>query len=108
MNVKNLIKAAVVLGLLAYGASLRAEAATVTNAECQVNGKWKSIHQEGGVVWVDGKKAKVGKNNGQYMEATRDGITYSLTHSDDGDFVSWTGKRRANGNCNVAAQYNPQ
>lgn len=106
MNIKFALKAALVLGLIAYGASLRAHAAPV-NATCQ----GKEIHSEGGVVWVNGKKAKVVVNTGDYVEAQKGGITYSLAHTDAPDapdIVSWTGKGKKHGVCTVAAQYSPK
>lgn len=57
---------------------------------------------EGGPVFVDGKRAKLKKFNDNYFEAKDGGVTVSISVNPDGSqSVSYTGKGKANGICEV-------
>lgn len=73
------------------------------NATCPGN---IEVHaDEGGPIYINGKEATLKKFNDNYFEAKGSGITVSLTISPDGSpDVSYTGKNRANGVCELADQ----
>ncbi|MEC6742526.1 hypothetical protein [Pseudomonas qingdaonensis] len=73
------------------------------NATCPGN---IEVHaDEGGPIYINGKEATLKKFNDNYFEAKGSGITVSLTISPNGSpDVSYTGKNRANGVCELADQ----
>jgi len=65
---------------------------------------------QGGPVYVNGKEAKLKRSNDNYYEATdaKSGTVISITNKPDGSSdVSYTGKNRANGVCQVAHSSGP-
>ena len=57
---------------------------------------------EGGPIYINGKEGKLKKFNDNYFEAKGAGVTISLSINPDGSpAVSYTGKNRANGICEV-------
>lgn len=59
---------------------------------------------EKGVVYINGKKAKVKKFNENYFEAKGAGATISISwEGGSAPIVSYTGKHGANGICNITA-----
>lgn len=57
---------------------------------------------QGGPIYIDGKKGQLKKFNDNYYEAKGSGVTISLSVNPDGSTdVSYTGKNRANGICQV-------
>ncbi|WP_207633786.1 hypothetical protein [Paraburkholderia hospita] len=63
------------------------------------------VHADrGGPVYINGKQAKLKKFNDSYFEASRPGITVSLSINPDKSLsVSYTGTKRAHGICTVAS-----
>lgn len=61
------------------------------------------VHAEkGGPVYINGKQGQLKKFNDNYYESKGDGVTISLSINPDGTVdVSYTGKNRANGICEV-------
>ncbi|MFK3768185.1 hypothetical protein [Pseudomonas putida] len=60
---------------------------------------------EGGPVYINAKEAKLKKFSDAYYEAKGDGVTVSImVNPDESVGVSYTGKGRANGVCEVAEQ----
>lgn len=71
------------------------------NATCP--GKIEVHADEGGPVFLNGKKAKLKKSNDNYYEAKGAGITVSITINPDGSpNLSYTGKHVANGICELS------
>lgn len=61
---------------------------------------------EQGEVWFNTKKVHVEKYNGNYLEASKDGVTVSLTRDGGRDFsASYSGKRGGNGVCQQISEY---
>lgn len=55
---------------------------------------------EGGPAYINGEEAKLRRSNDSYYEATRGGVTVSISINPDGSAtVSYTGKQGANGIC---------
>ncbi|QNL88332.1 Uncharacterized protein PPKH_2918 [Pseudomonas putida] len=73
------------------------------NATCPGN---IEVHaDEGGPVYINGKQAKLKKFSDTYFEAKGSGVTLSLMVNPDGTVsVSYTGKGRANGVCELTEQ----
>ena len=70
------------------------------NATCP--GKIEVHADEGGPIYINGKEAPLKKFNDNYFEAKGSGVTISLTINPDGSpDVSYTGKNRANGVCQL-------
>jgi hypothetical protein len=70
------------------------------NATCP--GKIEVHADEGGPIYINGKEGKLKKFNDNYFEAKGAGVTISLSINPDGSAgVSYTGKNRANGVCEV-------
>lgn len=73
------------------------------NATCP--GKIEVHADEGGPIYINGKEGKLKKFNENYFEAKASGVTISLSINPDGSpSVSYTGRNRANGICQVKAQ----
>ncbi|ATP45624.1 hypothetical protein V7V80_23535 [Pseudomonas kermanshahensis] len=70
------------------------------NATCPGN---IEVHADrGGPVYINGKEGKLKTFNDNYFEAKGSGVTISLSINPDGSAdVSYTGKNRANGVCQV-------
>lgn len=72
----------------------------LVNAACP--GKIEVHADEGGPIYINGKEGKLKKFNDNYFEAKASGITVSLSINPDGSpSVSYTGRNRANGGCEV-------
>jgi hypothetical protein len=70
------------------------------NATCP--GKIEVHADQGGPIYINGKEGKLKKFNENYFEAKGAGVTISLSINPDGSpAVSYTGKNRANGICEV-------
>jgi hypothetical protein len=70
------------------------------NATCP--GKIEVHADQGGPIYINGKEGKLKKFNENYFEAKGAGVTISLSINPDGSpAVSYTGKNRANGVCEV-------
>ncbi|QHC96481.1 hypothetical protein [Pseudomonas sp. R84] len=70
------------------------------NATCP--GKIEVHADEGGPIYINGKEGQLKKFNDNYFEAKGSGVTISLSINPDGSpAVSYTGKNRANGVCEV-------
>jgi hypothetical protein len=72
----------------------------LVNATCPGN---IEVHADkGGPIYINGKEGKLKKFNENYFEAKGSGVTISLSINPDGSpSVSYTGKNRANGICQV-------
>ncbi|WP_166220079.1 hypothetical protein [Pseudomonas atagonensis] len=70
------------------------------NATCPGN---IEVHaDDGGPIYINGKEGKLKKFNENYFEAKGAGVTISLSINPDGSpAVSYTGKNRANGICDL-------
>jgi hypothetical protein len=65
-------------------------------------GKIEVHADEGGPIYINGKEGKLKTFNDNYFEAKGAGVTISLSINPDGSAgVSYTGKNRANGICEV-------
>jgi hypothetical protein len=70
------------------------------NATCP--GKIEVHADEGGPIYINGKEGQLKKFNENYFETKGAGVTISLSINPDGSpAVSYTGKNRANGICEV-------
>jgi hypothetical protein len=70
------------------------------NATCA--GKIEVHADEGGPIYINGKEGQLKKFNENYFETKGAGVTISLSINPDGSpAVSYTGKNRANGICEV-------
>ncbi|UVL32704.1 hypothetical protein LOY43_17170 [Pseudomonas sp. B21-041] len=70
------------------------------NATCP--GKIEVHADEGGPIYINGKEGQLKKFDENYFEAKGAGVTISLSINPDGSpAVSYTGKNRANGICEV-------
>ena len=89
--------------LLVSAAGIAHSDIPLLNATCPGN---IEVHaDEGGPIYINGKEATLKKFNDNYFEAKGSGITVSLTISPNGSpDVSYTGKNRANGVCELADQ----
>jgi len=67
------------------------------------------VHADkGGPIYINGKEGKLKKFSDDYFEAKRSGVTVSLSISPDGSpQVSYTGRNKANGVCQVKASDTP-
>ncbi|MCE1007055.1 MULTISPECIES: hypothetical protein [Pseudomonas] len=75
----------------------------LVNATCPGN---IEVHADkGGPIYINGKEGKLKKFNENYFEAKGSGVTISLSINPDGSpDVSYTGKNRANGVCQVKSE----
>jgi len=65
--------------------------------------KYEVHADEGGPVFINGKKTRLKKINDNYYEATGSGITVSIAINPDGSpNVSYTGKHGINGICQAS------
>lgn len=72
----------------------------LVNATCP--GKIEVHADEGGPVYINGKEGKLKRISDNYYEASRNGVTISLSINPDGSAdVSYTRKGGANGVCDV-------
>lgn len=87
----------------ALGLTTQAHASIpLLNATCP--GEIEVHADEGGPVYVNGKKGELKKFNDNYFEIKGAGVTISLSiNPDDSPSVSYTGKGGANGICTVKA-----
>lgn len=91
----------ILLGALLVSAAGFANAGIpLVNATCPGN---IEIHaDEGGPIYINGKEGTLKKFNDNYFEAKGSGVTISLSINPDGSAsVSYTGKNKANGICQV-------
>lgn len=92
-------KTLVVLASLIASSAVNA-AIPLVNATCP--GKIEVHADKGGPVFINGKKAKLKVFSDSYYEAKGSGVTISLMINPDGSVdMSYTGKNRANGVCEV-------
>jgi hypothetical protein len=75
----------------------------LVNATCPGN---IEVHADkGGPIYINGKEGQLKKFNENYFEAKGSGVTISLSINPDGSpSVSYTGKNRANGICQVKSE----
>lgn len=87
-------------GLLVAFSSLAQAQIPLLNATCPGN---IEVHADkGGPFYINGKEAKLKKFNDNYFEAKGSNVTISLSINPDGSpDVSYTGKNRANGICQI-------
>jgi hypothetical protein len=99
----NSMKQLLLGALLVSAAGIAHADIPLLNATCPGN---IEVHaDEGGPIYINGKEATLKKFNDNYFEAKGSGITVSLTIRPDGSpDVSYTGKNRANGVCELADQ----
>jgi len=72
----------------------------LVNATCP--GSIEVHADKGGPIYINGKEGKLKKFSDSYFEAKGGGVTISLSINPDGSpDVSYTGKNRANGVCQV-------
>jgi hypothetical protein len=96
LSMKSLLLAAPLLLI----ASVAYAGIPMLNATCP--GKIEVHADEGGPIYINGKEAKLKKFNDNYFEAKGAGVTISLSINPDGSpGVSYTGKNKANGICEV-------
>ncbi|MBN9074778.1 MAG: hypothetical protein BGN87_22735 [Rhizobiales bacterium 65-79] len=89
--------------LLALPALLPATAAHAAlpafEAAC---GGMMEVHEEGGAVFINGKEAKLEKQQDGSYQATRGSTTVSIRVGPKGALsISFTGKKGAGGDCNI-------
>ncbi len=71
--------------------------------------KYEVHADEGGPVFINGKKTRLKKINDNYYEATGSGITVSIAINPDGSpNVSYTGKHGINGICQASESERPE
>ncbi|BBH46985.1 hypothetical protein [Pseudomonas sp. KU43P] len=88
------------LALLLAAPAIAQAQIPLLNATCPGN---IEVHADkGGPIYINGKEASLKKFNDNYFEAKGSGVTISLSINPDGSpDVSYTGKNRANGVCQV-------
>ncbi|MEE1888833.1 hypothetical protein [Pseudomonas carassii] len=93
------MKRLLISALLAASSAAQAGIPQV-NATCPGN---IEVHADkGGPIYINGKEGKLKKFNDNYFEAKGSDVTISLSINPDGSpDVSYTGKNRANGVCQV-------
>jgi len=89
-----------VLGALFVVSGAAQAAIPLVNATCPGN---IEVHADkDGPIYINGKEGKLKKFNDNYFEAKGSDVTISLSINPDGSpDVSYTGKNRANGVCQV-------
>ncbi|WP_085678061.1 MULTISPECIES: hypothetical protein [unclassified Pseudomonas] len=96
------MKQLVLVALLAASGAAQA-GIPLFNATCP--GKIEVHAGKGGPIYINGKEGKLKKVNDNYFEAKASGVTISLSINPDGSpSVSYTGRNRANGVCQVKEQ----
>ena len=90
----------ILLGILLAASGTAHAGIPLFNARCPDN---IEVHADkGGPIYINGKEGKLKKFNDNYFEARGSGVTVSLSINPDGSpDVSYTGKNRANGVCQV-------
>ncbi|MCX2684747.1 hypothetical protein OO306_04180 [Pseudomonas sp. DCB_AW] len=90
----------VILALLLAASGAAQAGIPLLNATCPGN---IEVHADkGGPIYINGKEGKLKTFNENYFEAKGSGVTISLSINPDGSAdVSYTGKNRANGVCQV-------
>ncbi|WJK12523.1 hypothetical protein [Pseudomonas fluorescens] len=88
------------LGVLLMSSAAAQAGIPLLNATCPGN---IEVHADkGGPIYINGKEGKLKKFNDNAFEAKGSGVTISLTIMPDGSpDVSYTGKNKANGVCQV-------
>ncbi|APE99045.1 TPA: hypothetical protein ACHTCR_000865 [Pseudomonas putida] len=88
------------LGILLLASGTAHAGIPLLNATCPGN---IEVHADkGGPIYINGKEGKLKKFNDNYYEAKGSGLTVSLSINPDGSpDVSYTGKNKANGVCQV-------
>ncbi|EJM23877.1 hypothetical protein PMI24_05058 [Pseudomonas sp. GM25] len=88
------------LSVLLMSSGLAQAGIPLLNATCPGN---IEVHADkGGPIYINGKEGKLKKFNDNAFEAKGSGVTISLTIMPDGSpDVSYTGKNKANGVCQV-------
>ncbi|WJD60038.1 hypothetical protein [Pseudomonas kurunegalensis] len=91
------------IGALLAASSAAQAGIPLVNATCPGN---IEVHADkGGPIYINGKEGKLKKFNENYFEAKGSGVTISLSINPDGSpSVSYTGKNRANGICQVKGE----
>ena len=85
---------------LLFAAGMAHAAIPQFNATCP--GKIQVHADKGGPIYINGKQGTLKKFNENYFEAKGAGVTISLSINPDGSpAVSYTGKKKANGICQV-------
>jgi hypothetical protein len=93
------MKQLLLVALLAASGAAQAQI-PMLNATCP--GKIEVHADKGGPIYINGKEGKLKKVNDNYFEAKASGVTISLSINPDGSpSVSYTGRNRANGICQV-------
>ncbi|MDD0994211.1 hypothetical protein M5G11_27190 [Pseudomonas sp. TNT2022 ID681] len=94
------MKKLLLLGVLCALPGLSYAGIPLLNATCP--GKIEVHADEGGPIYINGKEGKLKKFNDNYFEAKGASVTISLSINPDGSpSVSYTGKNRANGVCEL-------
>ncbi|MNH25873.1 hypothetical protein D3C79_858970 [compost metagenome] len=88
------------LGFFLVASSVAQAGIPLVNATCPGN---IEVHSDkGGPIYINGKEGKLKKFSDTYFEAKGSGVTISLSINPDGSpDVSYTGKNKANGVCQV-------
>lgn len=88
------------LSVLLMSSTVAQAGIPLLNATCPGN---IEVHADkGGPIYINGKEGKLKKFNDNAFEAKGSGVTISLTIMPDGSpDVSYTGKNKANGVCQV-------
>ncbi|WP_192561209.1 hypothetical protein [Pseudomonas gozinkensis] len=88
------------LSVLLLSSAVAQAGIPLLNATCPGN---IEVHADkGGPIYINGKEGKLKKFNDNAFEAKGSGVTISLTIMPDGSpDVSYTGKNKANGVCQV-------
>jgi hypothetical protein len=98
---KSKLTACVVLATGAFATAVEAKV-PFFNAVCP--GQIEVHADEGGPVYVGGKETKLKRFNDNYYEARLGALTISVTIRPDGSpDISYTGKGRANGVCQITS-----
>ncbi|MDE1166449.1 MAG: hypothetical protein PW845_13960 [Pseudomonas sp.] len=94
------MKKTLALTLLLVACGAANAAIPLVNATCP--GKIQVHADEGGPIYINGKEGKLKTFNQNYYEAQGSGVTISLSINPDGSAdVSYTGKKKAHGVCEV-------
>lgn len=89
-----------ILGIFLVAASTAQAGIPMLNATCP--GDIEVHADKGGPIYINGQEGKLKKFNDNYFEAKGSDVTISLSINPDGSpDVSYTGKNRANGVCQV-------
>lgn len=98
----SIAKQAIITSILGFASGMASAALPVFSAQCSADISVDA--DKTGVVRINGKKASVKKSNETYYEARGAGVTISIAlQSGEPPIVTYTGKGRANGVCQVSA-----